>query len=158
MKVIKRCYLLYNPLLIGPLLRLMLAHCRTRYIVLYKLLQAGSSDFSCGQLGRLHSLVQSASSPPRIARVAQSTWVSASLGVGLSHPNVLESHTADSRFAQGYLACLKAADFYYFAITTDSARNNFHINNGERCGCYCSSAQGLCGRADGNYQCTSMFG
>ncbi|OTA95534.1 hypothetical protein M434DRAFT_379786 [Hypoxylon sp. CO27-5] len=58
----------------------------------------------------------------------------------------------------GHLACLKAADFYAWAVGTSSGRDAFHSATKERCGCYCNGSQGLCGRADGDYQCTSMFG
>ena len=69
-----------------------------------------------------------------------------------------------------YLSCLKAADFYAWAVSGSTGRGAFYGSNKERCGCYCSAAQGLCGRSNintgdlpkdtitANYQCTSMFG
>lgn len=57
-----------------------------------------------------------------------------------------------------YVSCLLAADFYEWSVGTSIGRKAFYSSNKERCGCYCSSADGLCGRGDEGYSCTSMFG
>ncbi|XXH02465.1 hypothetical protein Hte_008841 [Hypoxylon texense] len=57
-----------------------------------------------------------------------------------------------------HFACLKMADFYAWAVGTKFGRKAFRTANEERCGCYCSEARGLCGRADGDYHCAAIKG
>ncbi|KAI0387449.1 hypothetical protein F5Y04DRAFT_274302 [Hypomontagnella monticulosa] len=57
-----------------------------------------------------------------------------------------------------YLACLKAADFYAWAVSTELGQDAFKNSTKERCGCYCPEAQGLCGRGDGNHRCSPING
>lgn len=56
-----------------------------------------------------------------------------------------------------YLACLKAADFYYWAVGTSIGRDAFYSANKERCRCYCPSQLALCAVGDG-IQCNDLFG
>lgn len=57
----------------------------------------------------------------------------------------------------GYLACLKAADFYYWAVGTSIGRDAFYSANTERCKCYCPDQQALCAKSDGSTQCLKLF-
>ncbi|KAF2165673.1 hypothetical protein M409DRAFT_23963 [Zasmidium cellare ATCC 36951] len=57
-----------------------------------------------------------------------------------------------------YLACLKAADFYYWSVTGSIGRGAFYSANTERCKCYCPDSQALCGtQPNGPYTCTNLF-
>ncbi|KAI1386122.1 uncharacterized protein F4822DRAFT_444629 [Hypoxylon trugodes] len=57
-----------------------------------------------------------------------------------------------------YVICLNIADFYAWVVSQEPGRQAFISSTHDRCGCYCPESAGLCGRADRDNKCISMFG
>ncbi|KAI1771146.1 hypothetical protein F4818DRAFT_450028 [Hypoxylon cercidicola] len=57
-----------------------------------------------------------------------------------------------------HFACLKTADFYYWAVSSKFGRLAFQEATVARCGCYCPADRGMCGRGDGEYHCAAING